>query len=131
VIPEGYMQSTAATETSTIQTVEQLNEGYIRAVATGDGAWFQEHLSEDFLNSCPDGSVIDKTAFIVQVMRPSGISGLTAGDVNIRMLGSTAIVHAVTRYRQATGEPAAGRYTDIWMLRDGRWACVAAHVTRG
>jgi hypothetical protein len=125
------MQSATATDVGQVQIVEQLNEGYIRAVATGDGAWFQEHLSEDFLNTCPDGSIIDKTVFIAQVMRPSGISGLTADEVNIRMLGSTAIVHAVTRYRKATGEFAAGRYTDIWMLRKGQWVCVAAHVTRG
>ena len=25
----------------------------------------------------------------------------------------------------------AGRYTDVWALQDGRWQCVAAHVTRG
>ncbi len=105
--------------------------GYIRAVATGDGAWFQEHLAENFLNSSPDGSIIDKKAFIAQVMRPSGISGLTVDDVNVRIMDRAAIVHAVTQYRKVTGDLAAGRYTDISMLGGGRWICVAAHVTRG
>jgi uncharacterized protein DUF4440 len=113
------------------QLVEQLNAGYIRGVATGDGPWFQENLAEDFSSSSADGSLIDKKAFIAQVVLPSGISGLTADDVHIRIMGSAAIVHGWTKYRKMSGEPGAGRYTDVWMLRNGRWQCVAAHVTRG
>jgi len=113
------------------QLLEQLNAGYIRAVAMGDGPWFRENLAEDFLNSGADGSLLDKQGFIAQVVRPSGISALTVDDVRIRIMGSAAIIHAQTKYCKASGEPAAGRYTDIWMLRDARWVCVAAHVTRG
>jgi ketosteroid isomerase-like protein len=111
--------------------VEDLNAGYIRSVATGDDAWFQDNLAEDFSSSGADGSLLDKKAFIEQVVRPSGISGLTVNDVHIRILGDTAIVHGWTKYRKMTGESAAGRYTDIWLLRNGRWKCIAAHVTRG
>jgi hypothetical protein len=111
--------------------VEELNAGYIRGVATGDGPWFQQNLAEDFSSSSADGSLIDKKAFIAQVVRPSGISGLTADDVHIRIMGDAAIVHGWTKYRKASGEAGAGRYTDVWMLRKGRWECVAAHVTRG
>jgi hypothetical protein len=112
------------------QLVEELNAGYIRGVATGDGPWFQENLAEDFSSSGADGALLDKKAFIAQVVRPSGISGLTVDDMHIRIIDSAAIVHGWTKYRKVTGEPAAGRYTDVWMLRNGRWKCIAAHVTR-
>ena len=49
----------------------------------------------------------------------------------MRLLGEVAIIHARTTYRLADGKAASGRYTDIWARRDGRWLCVAAHVTRG
>jgi hypothetical protein len=111
--------------------VEQLNAGYIRGVATGDDVWFQENLAEDFSSNGADGSLLDKKGFIAQVIRPSGISDLTVDDVHIRIIGDAAIVHGWTKYRKMTGERAAGRYTDVWLLRNGRWRCVAAHVTRG
>ena len=31
---------------------------------------------------------------------------------------------------EASGEPGAGRYTDVWARIDGAWRCVAADVTR-
>ena len=48
----------------------------------------------------------------------------------MRILEDMAIIHARTIYRKPDGAQGAGRYTDIWMRRDGRWMCVAAQVTR-
>jgi ketosteroid isomerase-like protein len=58
------------------------------------------------------------------------ISGLTAHDVRVRILGDVAIIHARTSYTTGTGEQRSGRYTDVWARRNGRWLAVAAHVTR-
>ena len=62
--------------------------------------------------------------------RPSNLRNLRAEDVEIRVLGNTAIVHARTVYETSDGRPGSGRYTDIWHKQDGRWLAVAAHVTR-
>jgi hypothetical protein len=51
-------------------------------------------------------------------------------DVLIRILGDFAIIHARTSYQKPDGTQGAGRYTDDWQLRDGRWQCVSAHVSR-
>ena len=51
-------------------------------------------------------------------------------DVLIRVLGDFAIIHAQTSYQKQHGASGAGRYTDDWQLRDGRWQCVSAHVSR-
>ncbi len=87
-------------------------------------------LAEDFLNSNPDGSLADRAGFLAQIARPAAIANLTAHDVRIRLLGDVALIHARTTYTKADGSAGAGRYTDIWQRRDGRWLCVAAHVTR-
>jgi hypothetical protein len=50
--------------------------------------------------------------------------------VLIRILGDFAIIHARTSYQKVDGSQGSGRYTDDWQLRDGRWQCVSAHVTR-
>jgi ketosteroid isomerase-like protein len=113
------------------EVLEKLNKAYVDAVQKSDVRWFEEHLSSDFLNSNPDGTIIDRAGFLAQVARPAVVKGLEPREVKIRLYGDFAIIHAKTVYRKPDGQSGAGRYTDIWMRRDGRWRCVAAHVTRG
>ena len=114
-----------------LHTLEELNEGYIRSVRTSDVAWFERNLSPDFLNTNPDGNLIDRAAFLRQVAPPCPVAQLGVQDVRIRVFGDTAIVHGRTTYLKADGQPGAGRYTDVWHREAGGWLCVAAHVTRG
>jgi ketosteroid isomerase-like protein len=108
-----------------------LNRDYIASVQACDVKRFDEILAEDFFCSNPDGTLVDRAAFLVQTARPVTIAGLAAEDVLIRLLGDVAIIHARTRYTTADGRVASGRYTDVWARRDGRWLAVSAHVTRG
>ncbi len=113
------------------EILQELNRGYIRSVQSSDVGWFDEHLAEDFLASAPDCTLVDRVGFLAQIAPPCALSGLRAEDVRIRILGDIAIIHARTTYRKPGGEAGAGRYTDIWAWRQGRWLCVCAHVTRG
>ena len=108
----------------------RLNRDYVDAVQNGDVRRFEEILAEDFLCSNPDGSVVDRAGFLEQTARPVTIRGLAAHDVAVRIMGDVALIHAATSYVKADGAPGAGRYTDVWARRDGRWLAVAAHVTR-
>jgi ketosteroid isomerase-like protein len=108
-----------------------LNENYVRAVANSDVRWFDENLSDDFLNTNPDASLVDKAGFLVRIAQPVGVTGLRPEDVNIRLYGDFAIIHARTVYTKPDGSAGAGRYTDIWARQSGRWVCVAAQVARG
>jgi ketosteroid isomerase-like protein len=114
-----------------VELLNKLNIGYVDAVQKSDVRWFEEHLSEDFLNSNPDGSIVDRAGFLAQIAKPVAIKDLHPVDVRIRLLGEMAIIHARTSYTKRDGQPAFGRYTDIWQRRGNRWLCVAAHVTRG
>ena len=120
----------AATATNDIEVLDRLNSGYIRSVQMSDVAWFGEHLAQDFLNTNPDGSLVDREGFLRQIGQAATISNLAAGDVRIRFFGDIAIIHGRTTYKKADGLPGSGRYTDVWERRNGRWVCVAAHVTR-
>jgi len=108
----------------------ELNRDYIRSVQTSDVRRFSEILADDFLCSNPDGSLVDRKAFLEQTALPVKISNIQAEDVNVRLMGDFAIIHARTTYRLPDGRPGGGRYTDVWARRDGRWLCVSAHVTR-
>jgi len=111
--------------------LRQLNEDFVRSVQESDVRRFEEILADDFLNSNPDGSLVDRAGFLAQIARPAMISNLEARDVRVRIMGDVAIIHARTEYRKPDGQAGAGRYTDVWARRNGHWLCVSAHVTRG
>jgi ketosteroid isomerase-like protein len=112
-------------------TLRQLNEDYIRSVESSDVRRFEEILANDFLNTNPDGSLVDRAGFLAQIAKPATVSDLEAHDVRIRIMGDIAIIHARTTFRKPDGQAGAGRYTDVWARRQGEWLCVAAQVTRG
>ena len=116
--------------TSDLATLLELNEDYIRSVQTSDVRRFDEILADDFRCSNPDGSLIDRARFLEQTARPVTISNLQAHEVDVRLMGDFAIIHARTSYTAPDGRPGSGRYTDVWARRDGRWLAVSAHVTR-
>jgi ketosteroid isomerase-like protein len=112
------------------ESLLRLNEDYIRSVQNGDVRRFDEILAADFRCSNPDGSLLDREGFLAQTARPVTISNLTAHDVEIRLFGDVAIIHARTSYTMADGHEGAGRYTDVWACQNGEWLAVSAHVTR-
>jgi len=110
-------------------TLVALNTDYIDSVQNSDVKRFDEILAPDFHCSNPDGSLIDRAAFLEQTARPVAIRGLKAEDVLIRIMDDFAIIHARTAYT-IDGRAGGGRYTDVWAKCDGRWLAVSAHVTR-
>jgi len=120
----------AAAPLSDRDILSRLNRDYIRSVQNIDIRRFDEILAPDFRCSNPDGSLLDREGFLAQTARPVTISNLEARDVEIRMFGDVAIIHARTSYTLADGRPGAGRYTDVWARQNGQWLCVSAHVTR-
>jgi ketosteroid isomerase-like protein len=125
------MEPGAAERLADLDTLRRLNQNFVRSVEESDVGYFEEALTEDFLNSNPDGSLVDRAGFLEQIARPAMISELEAHDVRIRIMGDIAIIHARTTYRKPDGRAGSGRYTDVWARRKGHWLCVSAHVTRG
>ena len=124
------MQTAALKQASELEILQRINADYIRSVQESDVDWFDQNLAQDFLNSNPDGSLVERAAFLAQIARPCALSSLACEDVRIRIFDDVAIIHARTTYRKADGQPGAGRYTDVYARRQGRWLCVAAQVTR-
>ena len=69
---------------------------------------FGEILSDDFLNTNPDGTLVDKAGFLKQIAPPAKVGDLACHDVNVRVMGDFAIIHARTSYT-LSGRPAGKR----------------------
>jgi ketosteroid isomerase-like protein len=127
------MAATAATLDSTaadLDVLHELNHHYVRSVQEADVPWFDANLADDFLNSNPDGTLIDRAAFLAQIAKKTPLTNLKEDDVRIVIRGDFAFIHARTTFTKPDGTQGAGRYTDIWWKRNDRWLCVTAHVTR-
>ena len=111
----------SAISASDLEALTSLNRDYIRSVQNGDVRRFDEILAADFRCSNPDGSLVDRSGFLAQTARPVTISNLAAHDVEIRLFGDVAIIHARTSYTMPDGRPGAGRYTDVWARQNGEW----------
>ena len=123
-------QSGGQSMANDLSVLTKLNDDYIQSVQHSNVKRFDEILADDFLCSNPDGTLVDRKAFLQQTAKPVTIRNLKAHDVNVRMMGDFAIIHARTSYTTADGAESGGRYTDVWARRNGKWLAVSAHVTR-
>src|SRR3954469_18297517 len=116
----GEEKMSPATAAQDIAVLTALNQDYIASVQRGDVRRFDEILAADFLCSNPDGTLVDRAQFLAQTARPVTITGLVAEDVQVRLFGDIALIHARTRYRTADGEERQGRYTHTLALLGGQ-----------
>src|SRR5262245_48580832 len=112
---------------SDVQTLEQLNRGYVHAGQTSDTGWFDKHLAACFMASNPDGSLNDRAGFLERIGRPNPSKDMAAVDPRVRVVGDVGIVDSGFRYTKPDGGDGAGHYTDVYGFIDGRWRCISAH----
>jgi len=113
-----------------LEILRGLNRNYVRAAAEPDLGWYAENLAEDYRATNPDGTFVDKAGFLARFKSGGPRKDYEAVDVNIRILGDVALIHAGFEDRRPDGTIGKGRYTDIYARREGRWLCVCAHFVR-
>src|SRR6266511_5919510 len=97
----GHRMETKLAARTDLETLQSLNRDYIDSVQHSDVSRFDEILAEDVLCSNPDGSLIDRAAFLKQTALPVKISNLQTSEVKIRVMGDVAIIHARTTYTRS------------------------------
>src|SRR5262245_55483959 len=71
----------------------------------------------------------NRAEFLDLIGKRARISELREDQVNVRLFGDFAIIHARIQYRSKAGIERIGRYTDDWARRDGKWLCVSAQTS--
>jgi len=88
-------------------------------------------LSDDFIITQPDGSLMNKEDFKTSVTDQTyHYDVLTSGDFKVRILGDTAVVtgsyHEKCKDKHVPFDR-RGRFTDTWVFQKGKWVCIASH----
>jgi ketosteroid isomerase-like protein len=109
-----------------------LNENYVKAYREADVAWYDAHLAPDYVVVSGDGSFHDRAAALANFAKPSFaayMKSFPVDKVTIRRFDDVALINAENAYEMKDGRTGVSRYTDIWHKKDGRWRCIAAHIT--
>jgi ketosteroid isomerase-like protein len=116
--------------TTDTNTLERLNEDYIRAYMTADVNWYEEHLADDFVCIESDGTVLNKIQFLSNVANGPDVAEYKLEEVRVRIYGSVALVQATGLFTRKDGATGVSRYTDVYAQTGEGWKAVSAQITR-
>lgn len=115
-----------------LDVLTALNQAYVQAFRAADVAWYDAHLASDYVVVAGDGSFHDRGAALVRFGEPTCATQMRSfpvDQVSVRCFGEVALIHAENAYELKDGRRGVCRYTDIWHRQEGRWLCIAAHIT--
>ena len=99
-----------------------------------DVAVIEKLLAPEFVATYDDGSRGDKARELALTAEfNQQVQSAVQDDFTVRVYGDTAVVwftlHLVG-IKQGQPSELKLSYTDIWVMRDGRWLCVSSQSTR-
>ena len=98
-----------------------------------DAAALDALVSSRFVNTEWDGTISDKQQFLADIRDPRfRPTQANVSEMKMNFFGDTAVVtgiyHTSGTYQ---GKPYdhVGRFTDTWVMDQGKWQCVASHTS--
>lgn len=83
-------------------------------------------LADEFEDVDPEGKLSDRTATLAKVGTSHAVHH-ELSDLHGQVHGDFAYIRGVADAIDSQGKGARVRFTDIYVLREGRWQCVAGH----
>ncbi len=124
----------AAQEPSVADVLIELERGWNDAVYRQDADYVDNLLAEEFVVTYDDGTRADRTRELELIAGfNQAVESATQENFTVRVYGETAVVWFTLRlegYRRGELIEIVMNYTDVWVMRDGRWQCVSAQSTR-
>jgi ketosteroid isomerase-like protein len=116
------------------QVLVELERGWNDAVYRRDAAFVGNLLADEFIATYEDGSRGDKAKELALVAAfNQQVESATQDDFIVKTYRDTAVVWFTLRLvgiKQGQRTELRLRYTDVWVMRDGRWQCVSSQSTR-
>lgn len=112
----------------------KLERGWNEAFYRKDVAFIEKLLAEEFTATYDDGRIGDKATELALVTAfDQAVESATPEEFAVRVYRDTAVVFFTLRLvgiKEGQRSEMALRYTDVWIVRDGRWQCVSSQSTR-
>lgn len=116
------------------QILVKLEQDWNDAFYKKDVAFIKSILADEFTATYDDGSRGDKAKELALVSEfNQQVQSSIQDDFTVKVYQDTAVVWFtlhVVGIKQGQRAELTLRYTDVWVIRDGRWQCVSTHSTR-
>ena len=116
------------------EILAELERDWDQALRQKDVKFIETVLADEFIVTYAEGGRADRaTELKVAANFNQQIDSSTLDEFTIKIYGDTGVVW----FTQHLVGPSQGRpleltfrYMDVWVLRDGRWQCVASQATK-
>ena len=124
----------AGTNTAAEAAVRAAELARFKAMTAGDYTELGRLLGDDLIYT-HSNALVDTKASYVESMTSGALKyqSIEPRDIKVRVYGTTAIITAaaaITSVSKGQTQNNQLRYTDVWVLRDGRWQMVGWQSTK-
>jgi ketosteroid isomerase-like protein len=113
--------------------IKRLENDWEASVMKKDPAFLKERIANDFIGTSPKGKRMNKAGILKEFKGDTdSYTSSKNGSITVRPCGPNVAV-AVGSSKEV-GKTKEGQafnrtylWTDVWMLRNGRWECVVSH----
>jgi ketosteroid isomerase-like protein len=122
--PQSQAKQGQAKEESALMQAEQT---WARSLEERDAATLGCLLADEFEDADPSGKLTDRATTLAGVAtRRAGHNELS--ELKAHVMGDVGYIRGKATATNAEGKVVARvRFTDVYVYREGRWQCVAAH----
>lgn len=111
------------------QSLKNMENEWVKASLASNPNALEPMLSDDFINIDSDGKVLNKTETMAR-MKKSKWETSEISEVQVTEHGDSAVVTGIWRGKgtDGMGKPVdtTERWADTWVMKDGKWQCVAS-----
>jgi hypothetical protein len=107
-----------------------INHRFVSAFFRADGDFMKALTAPDFLLTDVSGKWIGRAEHLKMMRENSQLDGVSYRDIEVRLFGSTALVHGVFEGTAPNGMVIRVRYLDVYSWDGTAWLLVSAQNTR-
>ena len=126
----GGASAQAAAADSAEQAVTAAEKQWLKSQQTNNVELLAPLLADKVVETTEEGKVYTGKEAVVAAARSDNWSSADYTDLKVTVFGHTAIATGTfTGKGTSAGKPvdARVRFTDTWVMSDGKWLCVATH----
>jgi len=129
-----FLGQAQADTASVQQTLMQMERDWAQAATKNDTAAVDKFVADDWVAIDFEGKSITKAEAMADMKSGSSMTqSYEFGPMKVRVFGNAAVVTGSdTEKSTYKGKDSSGKYvwTDVWVMRDGRWQAVASQSVK-
>jgi hypothetical protein len=124
--PAAYAAACPVDQTKDEATLIQIEQTWARSLETQDISALMCILADEFEGSGSTSTLADKKTILTRVDNHKGWHR-ELSEMHAHLYGDFAYIRGIATSQVTPKLTNKVRFTDIYVYRDGRWQCVAAH----